>query len=183
MHVFLGNAERLGDITCGPGDHLIGRPEGELVGVPCCDRGMRLHHRVRLVGRGVGGVELHGCSSEGTGEVADRRLGLAAFALGSSLGGLTSASQIERPLGFFVIDLDQLRRRAGLFEGLGHDERDGLVIVIDLGTAKEFRGVVFALSKIAGVLGGDDGNHTRGGLGPGKIRDVIRPLAIAAPTM
>ena len=36
-----------------PVDHLVRGPERELVAVPGRDRRMRLHHRVRLVGRGV----------------------------------------------------------------------------------------------------------------------------------
>jgi hypothetical protein len=37
--------------------------------------GMRLHHRVRLVGRGVDGVELYGCGGEGCVEIADPAVG------------------------------------------------------------------------------------------------------------
>ncbi len=42
-----------------PVDHLVRGPQGQLVALPGGDRRMRLHHRVRLVGRGVGLVELH----------------------------------------------------------------------------------------------------------------------------
>ena len=53
-------------------DHLVRGPERELVAVPRGDGRVRLHHRVRLVRRRVGRVELDRRRGEGAGEVADR---------------------------------------------------------------------------------------------------------------
>ena len=77
-HVLLRQPERLRQIVDAPVDHLVRRPDGELVAVPGGDRSVRLHHRVRLIGRGVGRIELDGRGSEGAGEVADRRIRRAA---------------------------------------------------------------------------------------------------------
>ena len=53
-----GDAQRLRQVGRAPVDHLVRGPERQLVAVPRGDGGMRLHHRVRLVGRGVRGIEL-----------------------------------------------------------------------------------------------------------------------------
>ena len=45
--------------------------------------------------------------------------------------------EIERALGARVVDLDQLRCRARLFERLGDDERDRLMVVRDVGAAEQ----------------------------------------------
>ena len=52
--IVLGDAQRLGDVALAPVDHLVGGPEGQLAVLPGGDGRMRFHHRVRLVGRGVG---------------------------------------------------------------------------------------------------------------------------------
>ena len=54
-----------------PIDHLVGGPQRELVAVPRGDRCVRLHHRVRLIGRRVGRIELNRRRGERAGEVAD----------------------------------------------------------------------------------------------------------------
>ncbi len=58
-HIFLGQPERLGNVAMAPGDHLVRCVERELVAVPFGGRGVRLHHRMRLIGRAVGRVQLH----------------------------------------------------------------------------------------------------------------------------
>jgi hypothetical protein len=45
-----------------------------------------------------------------------------------------------------------VRRGARLLEGVGHHQRDRLVIVLDLRAAQQARGVELALGQLAGVL-------------------------------
>ena len=81
-----------------------------------------------------------------------------------------------------IVDADQLRGGARLLEGLGHDDRDRLVIVLDLGAAEQLGGVEVALAELAGILRRDDGEHARRGLGAVRSIEAIRPLAMAEPT-
>jgi hypothetical protein len=60
-------------------DQLVRRPDREPVAVPYGCRGMRLHHRVRVIRCGVGLVEPHRSVREGRLEVAGRALRLARF--------------------------------------------------------------------------------------------------------
>ena len=62
-----------------------------------------------------------------------------------------------------------MRRGARLLERLGHDDRDGLVVVLDLGAAQQQRSVEFALAELAGILRRDDGDHAGRGFGSGEI--------------
>ena len=56
------------------------------------------------------------------------------------------------PVRALVVDADQLRGGARLLEGLGDDERDRLVVVLDLRAAEQLRGVELALAELAGVV-------------------------------
>jgi hypothetical protein len=55
--------------------------------------------------------------------------------------------QVEAPLAG-VVDLDQLRGGARLLEGLGDHQRDGLVVVLDLGAAQQLGGVELPLPSL-----------------------------------
>ena len=141
----------------------------ELVAVPGRDRGVRLHHRVRLIGRRVGCVELDRRCGEGAGEIARRRVGRAAETRLVLDRGVLRRRKIERAVGRRIIDADELRGRARLLEGFGDDERDGLVIMLDLGAAEQLGGVVVALAELAGVLRRDDRQHAGRRLGVFQI--------------
>ena len=107
-------------------------PERELVAVPRGDRRVRLHHRVRFVRRRVGRVELDGRRGERAGEVADRGFRRPRRSCRPGLRRVLHRREVERALRARVLDAHQVRRRARLLERLGHDDRDRLVVVLDL---------------------------------------------------
>ncbi len=76
-YLVLGDAKRFRQVADRPVDHLVGGPDGEPITFPRRDRGMRFHHRMRLVGGGVGRVELDRSRGEGAGKVADGGIGSA----------------------------------------------------------------------------------------------------------
>ena len=141
----------LRQVAAAPVDHLVGGPHGELVAVPGGDRGVRLHHRVRLVGRGVGRVELDRRRGEGAGEVADRGVRRPAVCA-RACSPQSLAARSKAPLAARVLHLHQLRGGARLLEGLGDHQRDGLVVVLDLRAAEQLGGVELALAELAGVV-------------------------------
>ena len=63
-----------------------------------------------------------------------------------------AAARSNAPLAAHIVDADELRRGARLLEGLGDDQRDRLVIMLDLRAAEQLGGVVVALAELAGVL-------------------------------
>ena len=143
---------------------------------------MRLHHRVRLIGRGVGRIELDRRRGERAGEVAHRGIGRTA---GDALGldrGVLRRREIVLAFGADIVDANQLRGGACLLEGLRHDDRDRLVVVLDFGTAEQLGSVIAALAELAGIFRGDDGEHAGRGLGRVRLIEAIRPLAMAEPT-
>jgi hypothetical protein len=83
----------------------------------------------------------------------------------------------------FVVDLDELCGRAGLLEGLGDDDGDSLMIVIDLGTAEQLRRVVFALAGFPALSGVTMAITPDAALAREISMAAIRPFAIAEPTM
>ena len=89
----------------------------------------------------------------------------------------------KRPVGARVVDADQCGGGARLLEGLGHHHRDRLVIMLDLRAAEQLGSVELALAELARVLGGHDGEHARRGFAWREVNRLMRPLAIAAPTM
>ncbi len=141
---FFGMPERLGEVADAPGDHLVRRPQREVVAVPRRDRRVRLHHRVRLVGRRVGRVELHRRGGERGVEVADLASSGGPLS-GVCFGGCAasfSAARSNWPARRRVRrSCSSMRRVARLLEGLGDDDRDGLVVVLDVRAAEQLRGV------------------------------------------
>ena len=107
---------------------------------------------MRLIGRGVGRVELDRRRGEGAGEIADGGIGRAAERSGAGLRGVLRRREIERALGPDIVDADQLRGGARLLEGLRDDDRDRLVIVLDVRAAEQLGGVELALAELAGIL-------------------------------
>ncbi|MGY4290890.1 hypothetical protein ACVWXO_010156 [Bradyrhizobium sp. LM2.7] len=130
---------------------------------------MRLHHGMGLIRGGVGRIKLHRRGGEGTRKIADGRIWLAITATGRFGGTVPSGRQVERALRRVVVDLDKMGRGTGLLERFGDDDRDGLVIMVDLGAAEQLRRVVIALAELAGILGCDDRDDTRRGFGAGQI--------------
>ena len=115
-------------------------------------RRVRLHHRVRFVRRRVGRVELHGRRGEGAGEVADRGFRRPRRSCRRASPMSLTAARSNAPFAARVLDAHEVRRRARLLERLGHDDRDRLVVVLDLRAAEQPRGVEVALAELAGVL-------------------------------
>ena len=156
------DAQGLRDVSCSPGDHLIGRPDRQLVAVPRGDAGERLDHRVRFVGSGVVRVELHRSAGEGAGEVSDRGLRSHSGAF-RRLACILDGREVVISLRSCVIHPHQMGRCARLFEGLRHHQRDRLVVVLDLGAAQEMGAVELSFAELAGILCCHDGQHARCG--------------------
>ena len=74
-HVLRRNLQRDRDVALRPCNHLVRGPQRQLLAFPGGDGRVRLHHGVRLVGRGVRGIQLDGRRREGTGEIAHGRVG------------------------------------------------------------------------------------------------------------
>ena len=113
---------------------------------------MRLHHRVRLIGRGVRRIELDRRRGERAGEVADGRVRRAAGNACGLVAASFAAARSNAPLAADVVDAEELRGGARLLERLGDDQRDRLVIVLNLGTAEQPGRVPLGLAERAGVL-------------------------------
>ena len=147
----LGDAERRGHVARAPVDHLVRGPKRELVPIPGGNRGMRLHHRMRLVRRCVGLIQLDRRCGERAGEITHRSIRYAA-AFGSGLGsGILRRREVERTLGPDVVDADQLRGGGCLLEGLRDDHCNCLMIVLDIRAAEQLGGVVLALAELARI--------------------------------
>ena len=71
---------------------------------------------------------------------------------GLAAGVLRRPRDRTRPSRAVIVDAHQLRGGARLLECLGDDERDRLVIVLDLGAAEQLGGVELALAELAGIL-------------------------------
>jgi hypothetical protein len=91
---------------------------------------------------------LTGAPAQAAAKSPARVSGLSSF-LG--FGAVLGLRQVVLALGLRVLDLHQAGRGARLLEGLGHHQRHGLVVVLDLGPAQQGRGVELALAELAGV--------------------------------
>ena len=123
----LRHADLVGEVTPRPANDLLRRPDCEMVAVPPRDGGMRLHHHVTLVRRGVGLVNGHCGRGERVVEIADPDIGLALMRLGTS----PRCGEIEGAFFARIIDPNQRRRSTSLLEGFGDDQRDRLMIMLD----------------------------------------------------
>ena len=165
--VFPRDAKRCGQIAGAPVDHLRGGPYGEFVAVPGGGRRVRLHHRMRLTGRGVGRIELEPRCRKRAGEIAERRIGRTVKPDG--FGRVFRRDEIEHPGGAHIVDAHQLRGGARLFEGFGDDDGDRLVIVGDVRTAEQLGEVTADFAQRTGIVSGDDGERAGRGLGFGEV--------------
>ena len=159
------------DVADRPGDHLVRRPEREFTVFPRRGGGVRLHHHVALVRRGVALVDLHRCLGERTCEVADSGIGVTAFRLDCRA---LRCGEIEITFRSRVIDAEQLGGGTRLFERLCDDDSHGLIVMLDFGAGEHPCGVVLRFAELAGVLVGDDREHTGGGLRVGVV-DALDP--------
>ena len=117
-----------------------------MVAVPCRDRSVRLHHGVALVRRRVDFIERHRRCRKCALEVADtleRRHIVAVVARGPCIRGLSG--EIEPSGTLSVLDTNQVRCSASLLECLGHNDRDCLMVVLNLRSAEQI-GVIHAPS-------------------------------------
>ena len=164
-NLVLGDSQRLGHVGSAPVDHLVRRPQRELVAVPGRDRSGWLHHRVRLVRCRVRGIELDGCFGKRAGKIACGRVGRSAKTRLVLDRGVLRAREIERASGLRIGYPNQRGGGARLFERLGNDERDCLVIMLNLRAAEQVGDIVVALIELAGVVRRHDRQHAGRGLG------------------
>ncbi len=98
---------------------------------------MGLHHRMGMVGRCVSLVQPNRRGFETAIEIPDRSIRLRFRLLRIWIDGrILAGRQIELPTRLGVPHLDQCGGRPRLFEAFGDDERNGLVIVLDLRAAE-----------------------------------------------
>ncbi len=157
-----GDVEDLGDRHLDAGDVLGGVVEVELFALPPGDGGVGLHGIVVLDGGDVGLVDGDAGLGEAGGDVA-------ALVAGGLLAGLLGPAgfgeaALEVELGGLLAVLDAELRggEAGLVEGLGDDDRDGLAVVFDVGVLED--GEIAAgggLRGAGGELGGVEGSEDR----------------------
>jgi hypothetical protein len=125
---------------------------------------------MRLVGRRVGLVKLHRRRIECGQKVAHLRIGrIAAAIVLRRFCGILDSRKIERALRLLVFDPHQLRGGARLFERLGNDQRDCLVVMLDFRTGQQFGYIEIALAELAGVLRRYDRQDARGCPGSAQI--------------
>lgn len=158
--VVFGNAEDLAQIAPAP-VHLLDRgAAGELIALPAGDAGMRLHHRVRLVRRGVAGIDLDRRGREGRVEVAYR--GLRWTAKWRRLRDRRAVQLLRQIVAAGLTHIVHAYQRSGrtrLLEGVGHHHRNGLVIMLDLWRGQEALHVELAGAQCLGVLVGEHMQH------------------------
>ena len=165
-----------------PGNHLVRGPYRELVALPCGQRGMGLHHGVRLVWRGVCGVHLHGGRGEGAFEIANGRVRRIAIDAVGWHGGVLGLGQVVGASHGLVVHTDQLRGSARLLEGFRHHQGHGLVVVGHLGPASS--GAVFILPwpSLPAVCAVTMASTPGARLACASPMLRMRPLAMAEPT-
>ena len=140
--------------------------------MPGGDGGVRLHHGVRLVGRGVLGFQPHGRGGKRADKVAKLRFrrrakgGRPGHRRAGPGGGQVKGARLAH-----ILHAHQLRRRARLFKGLRHHHRDGLVVMVDLRPGQRARHIKSAAVKLAGVASVDHRQHA--GRAPG-LPDIDR---------
>ena len=134
-----------------------------------------------LVGRRVELVELHRRLSEGLLEIAGatfrRSLLFGTVRVLRKGRSLQRLFEIEPSFRRRVFDAYQSGCRRRLLEGLRHDHRDRLMVVVDFGTAEQLRRVEFALAELAGVLSSHDGDDPGRAL---RLRQIHAPDAAFA---
>src|SRR3546814_9437143 len=97
--------------------------ERQLVAVPACDRRVRLHHGVTMIGRCVARVEFDRRACEGRIEVAEARIGLGAEGGRRLDRAVERLGQIETALRTAILNTDKSRRRPSLLETLRNQDR------------------------------------------------------------
>lgn len=167
----LGHAQRLAQVARAP-VHLLDRGVADqLLAFPARDGGVRLQHRVRLVGRAKGGIHGERRGGIGGGEVAlgglwrpaERRLwrhrgtGL--------LGGEVVVAALTR-----VAHPHQRRTGAGLFKALGHHHRHRLMVVVHLRRGQKPLHIEVAGAQRGHVLVGEHRDHPGRGECGGSVQ-------------
>ncbi len=98
------------------------------------------------------------------------------------VGGFHPLGQIIGASLLLILDLDQCCSRPRLLEGLGHHQCNRLMVMLDLRSSEELRGVVFALSR------SPTSSVVTTAMTPGAsfacttFMEVMSPLEIAEPT-
>ena len=183
-HLLLRDAERLGHVGRGPGDHLVRGPERELVAVPRGD--------ASRAAPSSSAIRAPWCRWRRAARAPRRRrrrsrrprVSAAPPKLSAGLRRVLHRGEVERALRSRVLDAHQVRRRARLLEGLGHDDRDRLVVVLDLGPPSSSAVLKLPLPSLPAFCGGDDGDARRARpCAAARSIETMRPLAMAEPTM
>src|SRR6185503_17909757 len=68
-----------------------------------------------------------------------------------------------------IVDTNQFGGSTRLLESLGNDERNCLMVVINLGPAEKFGSVVSALAERTGIFRCNNGKDASCGLGLGQV--------------
>src|SRR5207248_3321572 len=125
--------------------------------------GMRLHHRVALVRRRVSLVELYRRDREGPLKVTNAvyRRGAAAFAaVCSEEGRMFGLSRQIEVAGFTrITGTKQVGSRPSLLESLRHNDRNGLVIVLNHRPAEQVGIIHAAPAEPWHIQSGHDRDH------------------------
>ena len=174
--ILLGNAQRLGHVAHAPGDHLVGCPQRQLVAVPGGDAGVRLHHRMALIRRRIGLLELDRRAGEGAVEIARLGIGRSAKALRRDHTVQPFRGKVELAVLRRIVDPHQRGGGARIFERIGDDQRQRLLIMFDLRTAQQMRGVHAALGQLARIGVRDDAEHARRRFGRAQVHRGDPPL-------
>lgn len=121
---------------------------------------MWLHHRVRLVRRGVAGIDLDRRGRKGRVEVAYRGLRWTAkWRLLCDRRAIQLLRQIVAAGLTHILHAHQRSGRTRLLEGVGHHHRNRLVIMLDLGRGQETLHVELAGAQSLGILVGEHMQH------------------------
>ena len=160
-NIFGVDAQNLAHALLAPVDHLVGGPKGQLIAIPRCDRGMRLHHRMAFVRRCICRVDLYfGCGERAV-EVSKRlAIGLSVFTL-RKRGIRREFRKIETSSRPVIGCADESGGGSCLLERLCYHACNCLVIMRNVTSTKQ-RGVVrHAFSDGFGFRRKHNGNYTR----------------------
>ena len=165
------HAQRDRQIALRPGDHLVRGPHRQFVTVPRGDARERFHHRMAFVRGGVDRVERHRRGGERALEIphpVDLGRG---FAVAATLdrSGRRERGQIVAALLAHIVHADRAGGGAGLFERIGDDQRDRLVIMLDHGATEQRRGIHPAERQFRHVERRHDRDHAGHRLRLGQI--------------
>ena len=126
---------------------------------------MGLHHGMGLDRRRIGNVDLDGGRSEGGFGVARSSVGRAVAPRLRHEGLVLGARQLDDDRIRRIADENRRGCGSRLLEGLGHDDRDGLPVMVDAIVDQFGADLLAFLALFRSVAIGDDRDHTGHALG------------------